>query len=415
MRAARPERRRAEPDAGRCLTRLNESGLQAIARRLMHTGLTLPQFSDLLNKIYQGPLEPSRWESALEALRTLLDAKHATLILRAPSQNREGLILNTSQGGTRSPDIASYNQHYYALDPFVSLPKDELVTADGHLGHHTWCASDLYRQFLCKLDIRYILGVDIRTRNGVECRLRLCRGHDSRDFSAKEKALCSAVLPHLKRSIDLHSKFDLLGSEQKLYASAIERMQIGMALIDNAGMVIKTNPAADLLLGQRDGISIEGGMLQFAYVNEMHRFNALLERMRLPPPADGPKLATVDTMSITRPSCKEKFGLLMYRIPASEWTDDNTWRPACVAFIRDPESTPETSRDMMRGLFDLTPAETSLALLLVKGATLEQAAGELMITRNTARAHLRAIFSKTGTNRQATLIRTLLTSVVFSG
>jgi DNA-binding CsgD family transcriptional regulator len=36
----------------------------------------------------------------------------------------------------------------------------------------------------------------------------------------------------------------------------------------------------------------------------------------------------------------------------------------------------------------------------------------LGISKNTARAHLRAIFSKTGVTRQATLVRILLGSVV---
>lgn len=66
----------------------------------------------------------------------------------------------------------------------------------------------------------------------------------------------------------------------------------------------------------------------------------------------------------------------------------------------------------MRKLFDLTPAETSLAILLTNGLTLEEAAEELGISKNTARAHLRSIFSKTGVTRQATLVRILLGSVV---
>ena len=65
----------------------------------------------------------------------------------------------------------------------------------------------------------------------------------------------------------------------------------------------------------------------------------------------------------------------------------------------------------MRKLFDFTPAETQLALQLADGLALEEAADELGISKNTARAHLRAVFSKTGVTRQATLVRMLLSSV----
>ena len=42
---------------------------------------------------------------------------------------------------------------------------------------------------------------------------------------------------------------------------------------------------------------------------------------------------------------------------------------------------------------------------------LEEAAEALNIRRNTARAHLRSIFSKTGVRRQTELVRIMLNSV----
>ena len=70
---------------------------------------------------------------------------------------------------------------------------------------------------------------------------------------------------------------------------------------------------------------------------------------------------------------------------------------------------------MVRRLFDLTPAEASLALALANGLTLDEAADGLNIRKNTARAHLRSIFSKIGVTRQTTLVRVLLSSVIWLG
>ena len=47
--------------------------------------------------------------------------------------------------------------------------------------------------------------------------------------------------------------------------------------------------------------------------------------------------------------------------------------------------------------------------------SLEEAAEALSIRRNTARAHLRSIFSKTGVRRQTELVRIFLNSVVLLG
>ena len=65
----------------------------------------------------------------------------------------------------------------------------------------------------------------------------------------------------------------------------------------------------------------------------------------------------------------------------------------------------------MQRLFHFTQAEARLSLLLVDGLSLDEAAAQMAIRKNTARAHLRAIFSKTGVKRQTTLMRLLVNSV----
>lgn len=70
---------------------------------------------------------------------------------------------------------------------------------------------------------------------------------------------------------------------------------------------------------------------------------------------------------------------------------------------------------MTRQVFGFTPSEAALAMELANGLSLEDAAQSLGIRRNTARAHLRAIFSKTGVRRQTELVRLILNSVVTLG
>ncbi len=120
-------------------------------------------------------------------------------------------------------------------------------------------------------------------------------------------------------------------------------------------------------------------------------------------------------LSVTRPSGKTKLGVLVRKVAFNEWSEDNVRRPACAVIIRDPDRRSQTSDEVVRKLFDLTPAEAALALALADGLTLEESADELGMTKNTARAHLRAIFSKTGATRQANLVRTLLSSAISLG
>jgi DNA-binding CsgD family transcriptional regulator len=67
--------------------------------------------------------------------------------------------------------------------------------------------------------------------------------------------------------------------------------------------------------------------------------------------------------------------------------------------------------DLLRCHFGLTPAEARLALHLVAGETLRSAEVKLSISYETARTHLKNIFDKTGTCRQAELLVVILTAL----
>jgi DNA-binding CsgD family transcriptional regulator len=83
---------------------------------------------------------------------------------------------------------------------------------------------------------------------------------------------------------------------------------------------------------------------------------------------------------------------------------------AAVLFVTDPDRTPVPAVDDIRTLFGLTTGEARLARALVDGLDLEQAAARLGLRVGTVRTRLQSIFEKTGSHRQADLVRRILTA-----
>ena len=387
------------------------AGAAVAARGDAARGLKLERVDPLIGAIYEGPMQSPPWHSALELLKEELKAKHVTLMLRPPSPDSSGVMINT--GPVTAQGQQSYESHFFALDPFVRLKEGEVVTAEELIGK-AWLDSPVYREYLKPLDIRHLLGTDIYTQEGIECRLRITRSHDARPFSPEDKALVRCLMPHLKRSIQLHARLDFLECERQLFAGTVNRMLLGMISFDQAGNILETNQEARRILAEKDGITLSGSNTLVAHGSTEGRELQRMIRQALSPAADGGP-GVVEALAVTRPSGRAKLGVLVKAIPLGQYSESRH-RPAAVVFLRDPESNAvQPSHELVRRLFELTRMEATLALLLAEGYTLDEAAEKMNVRRNTARTHLRSIFCKTGVTRQTMLVRLLLNSVITLG
>ncbi|HJV27678.1 MAG TPA: ECF-type sigma factor [Aromatoleum sp.] len=369
------------------------------------SGLTLSAYDRLVRLTYEGAREEVPWTSLLDAMMGHLDANYVTLILRPVTSEQPYLVVFA---GVAQPAIAAtYETYFYALDPFVNLPVDRMVQLNELVDEKEWLESAYYQDFLKPLDIRHYMGADLGGSESPCCRLRVTRPEGAVPFEEREMAICTLLLAHLKAAVQLRSALDLVEAERRFYAGTLERLAIGAVLLDKKGRVLKTNAAADEILAENDGLRVAKDGLHATYGNENSELHKLIAEV-IGGARGTPSL--VAGMSLTRPSGRPSLGIVVRTAPLTEWSESSV-RPAAVVVIRDPETKVEASQTTMKRLYGLTPAETLLALRLLEGLTVDEAAERLSISRNTARCQLRAIFAKTGVTRQTELVRLLLNGV----
>jgi DNA-binding CsgD family transcriptional regulator/GAF domain-containing protein len=376
------------------------------------TDIPSAELSSLLALVYQGPLESTPWSGLLETLRQRFEASFFTLVLRNPDHERPGLIVNASIHGPLLPGEPFYSEQYYSICPFIDWPVEQVASADQVLGTDAWLAHDFYCDYLQPLDLRHVLVANMRTLTGTHCALFACRNHASRDFDVAEIALIRLLLPHLQQAVDLHSAVEQLDSERQLYAATIDRLMVGTAILDENGTMMRCNRAAQRLFDSRDGLECRHDKL-CAFTSQQNRrvqqaIQAVLKQRQR-------GLDDIEVLTLTRPSGEMPLNLLLRPIPMCYQARNGARRPAVAVFIRDPSDSPQASRNLLRSLFQLTPTETEVAMLVMDGQTLDETALALGVSRNTVRAHLRGVFAKTGATRQAQLVKTLLNSVASLG
>jgi DNA-binding CsgD family transcriptional regulator len=370
--------------------------------------LGLRQASELIGTIYQGMVENVPWSGFLWQLRGLLGANWVTLILRPPSGSIPARIINAGPTGVTIAEGQWTSFNVFAIDPMIDLPIGRMMTVEEMIGDTNWLTCEFYKLFVAPYDIRYLMGTDIHTDEGVDCRLRICRPVSSRPFGPEDKSVCEFFLPHLRRAVQLHTRLDAIDSERKLFAATVDRMLVGTVILDEEGRIFRTNTVAEAILAEDDGLRLAGGALEATYGSEDKELQRLIKHA-LEGIASTAE-AVGQAMSITRPSGRGKLGIAIRTNPMNELSEGRHW-PAVTVFMRDPDRKSQGSVDTLRNLYGLTPAEALLSLQLAEGLTLDEAADQLNIRKNTARAHLRSIFSKTGVTRQTSLVSLLLNSI----
>ncbi|MGU7768823.1 helix-turn-helix transcriptional regulator [Burkholderia sp. MR1-5-21] len=369
---------------------------------------TPDELSDLIGLVYEGVTSDVPWRGLLDVLRTRLAANYATLVLRPPADALKGLIVTSSLVDT-SVGTGAYLQRFYALDAFVNLPRDTVTTVHEMLGERRWLDSEKYRYFDRMYDVLHVMGADIHADADNECRLRICRPHGAPPFGENETALCRFLLPHLKRAVGLRATIEVTTNERRLYAETVSQLRIGAILLDEQARVMKTNDDAARVLAERDGLLVANGKLACDGAAENRQLQTLI-RQALTRRADAAP-NTAQGMTLNRSAGRARLGLRVRPLPVDEQSGRKR-RAAAVVLVRDPDCLPQMSGETLQAMFNLTRSEASLALHLVQGRTLQEAADTMAIRHNTARAHLRAVFSKVGVTRQTELIQAIQNCVI---
>jgi len=366
-----------------------------------------PEFlSHILGTIYDAALDEAGWVTCLQAVRNTLAANYASLIVRPETTDDIGLIVSAGQD---QASIDPGNPHI-AMSPFIGIQPDALLSVSDVMTDQEWRASTYYRIQCEPLNVYHVLAADIATTNGGIYGFRVTRPESSPPFNDTERAFCRLLLPHIKRALNLHLSIHQDRKVSTLYSHAMAQMMVGVVVLDQNGQVMECNATATAILGSRDGLALAGTQLEASYVEDNRKLQALVRGALASYP--GGHMALTEAMSISRPSGRMGWGLIVQSIASDQWTEGKQ-RPSVAVFVRDTEGRVDPPVRLAQQLFHLTPAETALAIQLANGLSLEEAAELLNIKRNTARAHLRSIFSKTGVRRQTELVRIFLNSVAW--
>ena len=178
-------------------------------------------------------------------------------------------------------------------------------------------------------------------------------------------------------------------------------LPLGLVWIGGGQQVVSTHSRATELLSAQDGLGIHEDRLRAWISTDTERLTIALTAAFKPTNRKGRLLA------IRRQG--QPLPLLASVIPANTPPLTHHANPGRFALVilQIPDEA-AIGLEHLQAIYGFTVAERALAEALLNNQTLEGFADAADVSRNTVRSHLARWFAKTGTSRQAELVRLLM-------
>jgi DNA-binding CsgD family transcriptional regulator/PAS domain-containing protein len=353
---------------------------------------------DLIDEIYGAALDSSRWPIFIESLSRVFGGIGGVFQQRERQSAEVGFI---EIGGMDAAARAAYEQYYRARS--VWMPAAFVSSSELTIGHELapdkrlFEQSEFYNDWLRPNGGYDAIGGVVQRSSGSLTVVTVIRAERAGLVTDGEKKLFARLMPHVRRAIDIHRRFCGVKLQRDGTLRALDALQVGIVLADRRGRVMFANRVAEEILRRGDGLGLVRDQLRAARPEDSQKLAALIEGAARTTLGLGERPGGILALPT---SAGIPVTVLVSPCPRLHLLE-----PAAFVFIGQPTgSMPIDERHVARK-HGLTPAEARLLRALYDGKRLSEYAASAGITINTAKTHLKHLFAKTGTERQADLVR----------
>ncbi len=360
--------------------------------------------SELIGSIYDTAFDPNAWPTTLNRVADLLAATSGAAMVSYNSSTRSPAILYPRG----DPEyISSFLQHWghhcLILHYGRNHPIGAVMNPEMFVSREEYCTTEIFNEWFKPQRAEAMIGAKLFIEGPGSTFLGLVRPYSRGDFEEDDIKLFALLVPHLQRAVQLQMHLVGLDAPPTGSAEILNRLPQGVLLVDARARVIFANQASEAMFAPGHGLAVDRDGLRGETPEDTRLLRQTIascaepaneisgsgSRLRLSREGRAP-------LSVVAAPHRSQFG----------WID--ILRPTAILLITDPEQAAVVRGEQLGQDFGLTPAETVFAVEISKGDGLQAAASRLGVSLTTVRTHLAHVFDKTGTRRQAELVRLIL-------
>lgn len=369
------------------------------------------QILDLIGLTYEAAMVPEKWADFLKNLARFLHTEAAFLRISDTSTDQ---VQAGYSYGHNDQYMSYYKEHFIKRDPYraalKAYPAGKFYPGQAALSYDNLVKTDFYNDLLRPNNLHYTLG-GFAVRDGpLVLQVAVQRSKHTGDFRQEEIDRFSQLIPHLQRAFKINRHITHLEHRGGMAEQALDQLGIGIILVDESKQVCFLNRKADAIITTQQGLRLTSSKLSASTPQDNSQLQQLIQEAVLTGLRRGTDSAGAIRIMPDNHSGTPLSILVTPLNPSSIPTAFATPQVCAGIFIGSSNLADRPDTHVIQMLYDLTPSEARLAAELTCGFNLNEICDHFNISYHTARSHLKIIFQKTYTNRQAELVSLILSS-----
>lgn len=356
--------------------------------------------SDLIGVVYDAAIDPSRWEDAIARAAEFVGGTGAGLFCK--DVGVQHAVIPHSFGIQRPLPVALFGEIYPAAAAhFLGDIEEPIATAD-LIPQDELIQTDFYRQWAEPQGLVDFLSVVVDRTTISAAIFGVFRHQENGIVDDHARRQMRLIAPHIRRAVLIGRMFEFKAAEVATFVDTLDGLGAGMYLVDTGGRLIHANAAGSAILGAGDILSSAGGRL---VARDAQVDRALRDVFA----AAGQGDAALGVKGIALPLIgRDGERYVAHALPLTSGARRRAgviYTAAAALFVRKATLAVPSAPQAIVSAFKLTPTELRVLLAIVEVGGIPEVAAAFGVADTTVRTHVSRLFEKTGTSRQADLVK----------
>jgi DNA-binding CsgD family transcriptional regulator len=349
--------------------------------------------SRLIGRIYDAALDPTLWSDVLTGIAEFVGGRSRGIL---PSSlhclGADSRAQNHAQSRSHAdlPSKLPLSDIYEMTGSADLIPDDE--SQDGHLGRRSAepeifadAANGVLEESLKRYARLHIIRNEIEGAGDQEMRRRL-----------------DLIAPHVRRAVLIGKMVDIRKAETAALADVTDGLGAGVFLLDVDARIVHANAAGHAFLRAGDFLRTIGGRLIIADAPTDQTLREIVAHA-----GTGVDALGVKGIAVPLPAA-DGGRFVAHVLPLTTGRRRGTaanYDAIAALFVRKATLDMPSPSGVIATTYKLTPTELRVLLAIVEIGGVPEVAAALGIAETTVKTHLGRLFDKTGTRRQADLVK----------